>query len=176
MNGGGELGQSEIKCDEKGRPILSLSDKIESLEYCIRRGAKEDALGHLFDLISFVAPNYIFKGEDFGFFGIKELQEKYGNPPVPVEMDIQSAIARIWRNHAPAGTDIVMTGRTATVRVEPANTIPGMEKQIEQLNRVKEEAVYNRDFEFAANVRDAVDGIRKHLDEARRKLRNNLEE
>lgn len=164
---------SEAKFDSKGRPILSLSDKIEALEYCIRRKANEDALGHLFDLINLVAPNYIFRGSEAGFFGIKELQEKYGDPPAPVEMDLKSALARIWRDHAPKGADVVLTssGRTMEVRVQPAETLEAMEKQIEQLNRIKEEAVCNQDFEFAAKVRDAVDELRKHQTALRRKLR-----
>lgn len=167
-----------MNTDEKGRPILSLSDKIEALEHCIRSKANEDALGHLFDLINLVAPNYIFRGKDFGAFGIKELHANYGDPPVPVEMDLQSAIARIWREHAPIGADVVLTSHAGAMKVtvQPAETLEAMEKQIEQLNRIKEEAVYNRDFEFAANVRDAVDDLKKHQTALRRKMREERNE
>lgn len=34
-----------------GNPILTMSEKLDALSYCIKNNAPEDVLGHLFDLV-----------------------------------------------------------------------------------------------------------------------------
>ena len=65
---------------DRGIPILELREKVAALESCLLSDSKEDSLGHLFDLISFVAPRYKF----LKFRGIKALKDWYGKNPTPI--------------------------------------------------------------------------------------------
>ena len=71
--------------NDRGIPILSLADKIESLKYCLEMPndpgtPREDAMGHLFDLIHHIAPGYQFGKCS----GIAEIAECYGKHPVTI--------------------------------------------------------------------------------------------
>ena len=69
----------------RGIPILSLSDKIDALRYCLEMeqdpdGLREDAMGHLMDIIHHIAP-----GWKFGKFeGISAIAAYYGEHPTPI--------------------------------------------------------------------------------------------
>jgi hypothetical protein len=74
---------------DRGIPILSLRDKVESLLYCLEMEQdgplREDAMGHLFDLIHHIAPGY-----EFGKLkGIAAIQAVYGSHPTPIVEDSQ---------------------------------------------------------------------------------------
>jgi hypothetical protein len=43
----------KIQFSERGIPILPLGEKVDALKHCLEQGAHEDALGHLFDLMSY---------------------------------------------------------------------------------------------------------------------------
>ena len=68
-----------MKFSDQGIPILNLPGKLAALRSCIE-DHPEDALGHLFDLMYFVAPGYkLFDAE-----GINELCDRYGRTPTPI--------------------------------------------------------------------------------------------
>lgn len=77
----------EIKFSEKGIPIFDLDRKIDALKYCIEHGSEEDSMGHLFDLLHHVVPNYRF----LDFKNIKQLCDYYGKNPTPIEHDFARA-------------------------------------------------------------------------------------
>jgi hypothetical protein len=68
---------------EHGIPILSLSDKIEGLRYCLENDHPEDAMGHLFDLIYYLAPD----GKFLCFENVVEIARHYGSHPTPIVRD-----------------------------------------------------------------------------------------
>lgn len=72
-----------LQFSERGVPILTLDRKIEALKACIKDGSREDAVGHLFDLINHVAPGYRL----LGYSGIGPLCLKYGSDPTPIAAD-----------------------------------------------------------------------------------------
>jgi hypothetical protein len=71
---------------DRGIPILSLGEKVDALRYCLemdieRGGHREDAMGHLFDLIYYIAPGYKF----IKFDGIQAIADHYGKHPTPIK-------------------------------------------------------------------------------------------
>jgi hypothetical protein len=72
-----------MKYSNTGIPILKLSEKIDALKSCMIIELNEDALGHLFDLINHIAPEWRF----LGLQGIEELKNYYGKHPCPIEKD-----------------------------------------------------------------------------------------
>lgn len=64
----------------RGIPILPLPAKLRALEYCIENGFIEDALGHLFDLLNFVAPEYRYRD----LSSLVLLQAQFGAHPTSV--------------------------------------------------------------------------------------------
>ena len=64
-----------------GIPFLSLRGKLEVLRGCIENDAKEDAVGHLFDLLYLVAPGYKLGDLD----GVNDLCQQYGRTPALIK-------------------------------------------------------------------------------------------
>jgi hypothetical protein len=60
----------------RGVPILTVDEKLVALATCIKDEAQEDAIGHLFDLLNYVAPKKTRSGTI--------LADCYANPPTAV--------------------------------------------------------------------------------------------
>jgi len=75
----------DFKHDDKGIPILTIEEKINALKYCIDQDADEDAMGHLFDLINYLAPGYKFLMDSptarRKFRTLKSICDYYGKQP-----------------------------------------------------------------------------------------------
>jgi hypothetical protein len=73
-----------MKTSNRGIPILSLDEKLKALRYCLNLpDPREDAMGHLFDLIAHIAPDYKF----IDLKGVAAIASHYGAHPTPIEED-----------------------------------------------------------------------------------------
>lgn len=70
--------------DAKGRPILPLPEKLDALKACLAQNAKEDSLGHLFDLLWLLMPGYEGSIGETYFRDINELCNRYGKVGTPI--------------------------------------------------------------------------------------------
>lgn len=73
-----------FRFSDSGIPILPVQDKLGGLLTCLVNEHKEDALGHLFDLLNFVAPGYRYEADTATFANIQELAAHYGANPTPL--------------------------------------------------------------------------------------------
>ena len=70
----------------KGIPILTMREKLDSLDHCIAQEAWEDAAGHLCDILAHVGKQ-IKPSVGEPFQGLRELVEYYGADPTPIVED-----------------------------------------------------------------------------------------
>jgi hypothetical protein len=70
-----------MKYSPQGIPIQSLEEKINSLKYCMERNLDEDSVGHLFDLLYHICPNWKF----LRFNTLQEIADYYAEHPTPIE-------------------------------------------------------------------------------------------
>jgi hypothetical protein len=75
----------QYQFDSKGIPILTLEEKLDALKTCMLDGSDEDAMGHLFDLINHLAPDYKFLMDcptaTKKFKTLKSICDYYGKRP-----------------------------------------------------------------------------------------------
>lgn len=78
--------QRDHGCTPNGIPILTLRDKLDALRHCLEMpcdGPREDAMGHLLDLMHHIAPGWQFAGLE----GIEAIAACYGKKPAPIIED-----------------------------------------------------------------------------------------
>jgi hypothetical protein len=71
-----------MQFSERGIPILPLNRKLKALEHCmlLDEPQNEDSVGHLLDLLYYLAPGWNFLGLE----GIREIRDHYCSQPTPI--------------------------------------------------------------------------------------------
>jgi hypothetical protein len=74
-----------MKFSSKGIPILTLNDKLASLEHCLKDSAWEDAAGHLCDLLEHCRTRAV-SSDGRIFATLRAFVDYYGSNPTPLEL------------------------------------------------------------------------------------------